>query len=837
MATLVSGNQTGPRSNPASPSNVSRSRLPAHASADCMDAPQHRPRCKHRPSLAGSEPTRGRRKESLVTTADVDALFKPTSASVRQLLSDLVGGFSIPSYQRPYRWMPSDMRRLCEDLIAGLDRLVKDESAVAFIGAIITVTGVGDEHATKPSDPRQIIDGQQRLTTIVMLAVALHEQLGSVHGKLSGKDLPERENDWFDEHLSEVRGQLLLCLSDQKSFGDDDFRKLPKLTRGITDIWSNRASSARYLSPIANLIHGYLTAEPGKNYMPTKPTNEIKPESTGSSPADFDYLHLRFQQLKRIVHDISRGTEGDLADSIDLTTVLGAGSHAFTALFQPGTSDLAPALRAHASTNDNVARALRLLLFSRFLLERVAITQINAKDETYAFDLFDSLNTTGEPLTAFETFVPLVVQAEGIEAYPTSTSFEHVALTSRLLSADEGNVQRQTERLMTSFLLADAGVKVASKHNEQRRELTRLYRSAETPDHRRAMTRQLADCALCYFHLWHRLELSRGATGVEGSLGEESLFSLRFLAKLNHTIVLAPLSRYYSEWAATPSTEAVSNLEKIIKASTAFSVLWRAAHGGTDGIDSLYRRLMSQGLDSICAPLARTSGSSHDVRALPAPSTVIDGYRFLLASASTFPVTSKDDWIAHSASRPIYDDQSELSRFLLLVAGHHAVADGTTGLTKDGQEADHTAMLKADRYTVDDRLATVEHVAPQTPKEGDWADSVFMSPSVVSWLGNLTLLPVDDNAFISNRSWNDKRIIYSALSADAPDETQKILTSGVKGGLTLSQEKQDYIVERRQHLPMLRSISRFEGEWDREFIQERTRHLLARAWTILDNWL
>ncbi|UFN46439.1 DUF262 domain-containing protein [Nocardioides okcheonensis] len=772
-----------------------------------------------------------------MTTTDVDALFKPTSASVRQLLSDLVGGFSIPSYQRPYRWLPADMRRLCEDLIAGLDRLVKDPSAVAFVGAIITVSGAGDDHPTTPSDARQIIDGQQRLTTVVMLAVALHEYLGRIHVKL-GRDttLPATETEWFNEHISEVRGQLYLCLSDQKSYGDEDFKKLPKLTRGITDRWSNRASTARYLSPIANLIHGYLKHPGPGTYIPERPTVEVKPESTGSSPADFEYLHLRYQQLKRMVRDIAKGSDGDLADSIDLQIILGSGSSVLEALFRT-SAETAPALRALSQTKDDVGQALRLLVFARFLLERVAVTQINAKDESYAFDLFDSLNTTGEPLTAFETFVPLVVQAEGVESYAASESFEHIALTSRLLSADEGNVQRQTERLMTSFILADAGVKVASKHNEQRRELTRLYRTAENDQQRRAMTRQLADCALCYFHLWQRLELARGATGVEGSLDEESLFALRFLARINHTIALAPLSRYYSQWVADPTPESVSELETAIKASTAFSVLWRTAHGGTDGIDGVYRRLMSHGCDGICAPLARTDGQNHDVRPLPPAQDLVKAYRHVAAHANTFPVTNLDAWLTHSSARPIYDDQAELSRFLLLVAGHHAVADGTTGLTKDGQVADHTAMLRADRYTSDDRLATVEHVAPQTPEDGHWQAEIYRAPSAVSTLGNLTLLPVDDNSFISNRPWSEKRSIYGALSADAPDETKAVLEAAVAGGLSLSADKQEYLVERRQHLPMLRAISQYSGDWDRDFIESRTKHLLTRAWSKLDEWL
>jgi hypothetical protein len=98
-------------------------------------------------------------------------------------------------------------------------------------------------------------------------------------------------------------------------------------------------------------------------------------------------------------------------------------------------------------------------------------------------------------------------------------------------------------------------------------------------------------------------------------------------------------------------------------------------------------------------------------------------------------------------------------------------------------------------------------------------------------------LPLDDNAFISNRPWSEKRVLYRALSADSPDVTGAILEDAIANGLALTDEKAAYIVERRQHLPMLQSLSAYEGEWNRPFIEARTRHLLGRAWDVLVGWL
>lgn len=772
-----------------------------------------------------------------MVVTEVDALFKPTSASVRQLLSDLVGGFSIPSYQRPYRWKPADQRRLCDDLISGVDRLVRDESAVAFVGAIITVSGVSDRNVTIPSDARQIIDGQQRLSTILMIAVAAHERLGALEPKVIEKSpVDEETRGWLAEQLSEVRYQLRECLGDTRSFGDDEYKILPKIVRDIADIWSTRQQTARYLSPVANLLHSYINHNPASKFVVEVPTTHIEPEASGSSLEDFEVFHRRFQQVRDIARDVANGSDGDLTESIDLEMVLGPQSLVLAGLFPNVSDSLAPILRAAAGSYAELGQCLRLMLFCRFMLDRMVLTQINAKDETYAFDLFDSLNSTGEPLTAFETFVPLVVQFEGIEPYPTTPSYESITLTSKLL-ASENDVQSQTARLITSFLLADAGLKVPNKHNSQRRELTQRYRDAENQDQRRAMTKQLANSALCNVHLWQNGELSRGYTGPVASVGPETRFALRFLNQLNHSIVQAPVARYYAEWIADQSAASVASIERVILAATAFSALWRAAHGGTDGIDSVYRGLMVNGVEGICPPLSRTKPNNHDINALPTVEEFVAALRSLLSTAKSNAFSNEEEWIALAATRPIYDEQVELSKFLLLVAGHHAIADGQTGLTKDGQITDSTDLLKGERYTADDRLATIEHVAPQSGVDTGWPSDLFASPAIVHSIGNLTLLPLDDNSLLSNRPWSEKRVLYRALSAKAPDEAKAILDEAVGAGLSLSSEKVDYMVERRQHLPILEASAQYSGEWNAQFVLERSNHLLSRAWKVLDRWL
>lgn len=778
-----------------------------------------------------------------MATTDIDSLFKPSSASIRQLLSDSVGGFSIPPYQRPYRWKPTDIKRLCEDLVSGLDRLEKDPSAVSFIGTIITVSGIDeDQHKQLPSDPRQVIDGQQRLTTLVMIAVAAHDRLRIIERDLPDPDEFPDTADWLTEQLVEVKLQLFKCLGENREYGDEGFLRLPKIIRERVDAWSTKKASARYVSPAAHLIFSYfvhVNATPDKPFRLGKPTTAPINDFAGSSAADHKTLDRRFKLTQDILAEVANGTESELSDFLDLEHLVNESSHVLKALFQNVSKDTASALRTIAASHPSVAQAMRILLFARFMLERMALTQINAKEESYAFDLFDSLNTTGAPLTALETFVPLVVQAEGRDNYATSVSADNIAHTMALVARDDSNIQRRTERFLTAFLLADGGLKVPAKHNEQRRELTARYKRAESLESCRKMTSSMADTAECYFELWESAKLS-SAIFPTADLEPQAQFSLLFLNKINHTVVVAPIARYYSAVLQEPDEkqriQKLRDLESVIRMCAAYSIIWRTAKGGTYGIDARYRKIMSSGIEGKCGPLCRTHPSKVDeVHNLPSPRELGTALRESLAQIG---ITGSDSWVSASSELPIYANQAELSRVLLLLAGHHAIPDGDTGLTKSGTKSDSTDMFFPGRYVSDDRYATLEHVAPQSPKtSSSWDSTIYTGPKIVDRIGNLTLLPLRDNSFVSNMDWADKRAIYAALSCDDPDEAKSILAAARATGLTISDQSAAEVVKARQNIPHLRSVATFEGAWDADFVRERGRSLLARAWSILECWL
>lgn len=83
-------------------------------------------------------------------------------------ISSLLSGdvvFSIPFFQRAYKWKPARLRQLNEDLLT----IVDQASEFHFLGAVI-IHG----RSSNPSDPKvyEVIDGQQRITTLYLYMAA-----------------------------------------------------------------------------------------------------------------------------------------------------------------------------------------------------------------------------------------------------------------------------------------------------------------------------------------------------------------------------------------------------------------------------------------------------------------------------------------------------------------------------------------------------------------------------------------------------------------------------------------------------------------------------------------
>lgn len=114
--------------------------------------------------------------------------------------------FRIPDYQRPYAWEVEQARQLLDDLVEALER---DGDEPYFLGSMVLVKSDGDADS-------EVIDGQQRLTTLTILLAIVRDLAapGGIRDSL-GKMIVEQG----DELLGlEAKPRLALRKRDQAFF-------------------------------------------------------------------------------------------------------------------------------------------------------------------------------------------------------------------------------------------------------------------------------------------------------------------------------------------------------------------------------------------------------------------------------------------------------------------------------------------------------------------------------------------------------------------------------------------------------------------------------------------
>ncbi|MEK7950450.1 DUF262 domain-containing protein [Luteolibacter soli] len=94
-------------------------------------------------------------------------IIKPTSLTVTQLLGSANEQYVVPAYQRRYSWKERQLADLWDDID------VIDGSDNHLLGSIVCLTG----HHTAGLNRLEVVDGQQRLTTLSILLHCIHERL------------------------------------------------------------------------------------------------------------------------------------------------------------------------------------------------------------------------------------------------------------------------------------------------------------------------------------------------------------------------------------------------------------------------------------------------------------------------------------------------------------------------------------------------------------------------------------------------------------------------------------------------------------------------------------
>lgn len=127
--------------------------------------------------------------------------------TIKELFSNKKSDFLIPDYQRPYAWGETECQTLWDDIFAFCFpdndyTQFKSEEDEYFLGPIVTF---------KNQDSKlEIIDGQQRLTTLMLLLRAFFSKFGSMK----------------DPNSISTRDDIAKCIWKTDEFGNPDKNKL-----------------------------------------------------------------------------------------------------------------------------------------------------------------------------------------------------------------------------------------------------------------------------------------------------------------------------------------------------------------------------------------------------------------------------------------------------------------------------------------------------------------------------------------------------------------------------------------------------------------------------------
>ena len=126
--------------------------------------------------------------------------------------------FAIPNYQRPYSWTTEQTGELLDDILYAVKQSNNlEDTAPYFLGSVVIV-----KNDTSPK--AEIVDGQQRITTLTILLCALRDLAGASGPQI---DIYIRTPDM---PFAGIEGHFRLTVRDRDSrFFQDNIQKIGKL--------------------------------------------------------------------------------------------------------------------------------------------------------------------------------------------------------------------------------------------------------------------------------------------------------------------------------------------------------------------------------------------------------------------------------------------------------------------------------------------------------------------------------------------------------------------------------------------------------------------------------
>ncbi|MCY4227324.1 MAG: DUF262 domain-containing HNH endonuclease family protein [Gammaproteobacteria bacterium] len=760
------------------------------------------------------------------TVSDLFSANAYTPCQVSNLENGSVG-FKIPEYQRPYDWSTSNINRLMTDIFSGFERLSESEaSAYTFLGTLILMVDAVQEPKFRGKS-YSVVDGQQRLTTLALMSCVLITQLRKLN--LDRPKFPEDIEKWLQVEEQHLEAQLADCIYGVQRIRGTSVYPFPRIVRSEDYRSDDRYEEIR--SGIGRFLKDFL------RYIENDETDYQLPDY-GTREGD-----KLIENYKRIQHYCKSLNNRDWYTEEDCRFLEPRKFECSINLWEKHRDVLGDGTRAAINKikdNPQSHDFFRTLMLAAYFSKYIVVTTVVTADESAAFDIFDALNTTGEPLTALEVLKPQVIShlEKSYSGSECESAFREIDQIMEKDYPDTKKKMGETKELVVTFSQYLEGRKVSKELGEQRKELRQFFeKSKRTKDGPVKFMNALADVTRYRSDYWVSKNSGRiNSYHPEHNQAEEVKLLSAFISDMNTSLALPILARY---WIAGKLEHDFSIFIEVLRAVSAFLALRRAATGSTDLIDTCFRDIMAE--NSFASPSNKKfglcSGSTHE-NALLTLDELTKALRDKLSSTKV-NFNTKEDWINKVADIPIYKYARPLARFLLFSATHHTLPDPSDPnlLTRDATAPSDNREYFTYANWKDKRYLTLEHVAPQAENTAGWPSEIYRNSWLKDTLGNLVLLPTQENDSISDAPWSKKKIFYSVLIERNINQRNNLLQEAKNEGLQFSPLTENIISSATTfRLSMLDGIETVD-EWNADLIQRRSRRLASLAWDVLSPWL